>query len=158
MGNFLSQLEKPGKEIINSSEKTKKENQTKEEIIAQHAAKLKNKEEKREQFLDYMNGKDCLGCKVVATVNPLVLAGITGYYYKKQNIKFLKPSWRYCIHATYGTLIFGLVWMSFMGLTGSYSIKRSNETFTEYLQRDNQTVMNNARALFKSDRTDKVKE
>lgn len=48
--------------------------------------------------------------------------------------------------------------MSFMGLTGSYSLKRSNETLTEYLQRDNQTVMNNARALFKSDRTDKVKE
>lgn len=157
MGNFISQLEKPGIATINQ-EKTKKENQTKEEIIAEHAIKLKSKEEKREQFLDLMNGKDCMSCKVIATVNPLILAGITGYYYRKQNIKFLKPSWRFCIHATYGSLIFGLVWMSFMGLTGSYTLKRSNETITEYLQRDNQTVINNARALFKSDPTDKVKD
>jgi hypothetical protein len=63
------------------------------------------------------DGRDCLSCKIIATVTPLALCAYTIQNYRKQNFKAIhKNNYRYMTKTAYGFVAaskYNLIWPSF---------------------------------------------
>lgn len=63
------------------------------------------------------DGRDCLSCKIIATVTPLALCAYTIKNYRKQNFKAIhKNNYRYMTKIAYGFVAaskYNLIWPSF---------------------------------------------
>lgn len=83
------------------------------------------------------DGRDCLSCKIIATITPLALCAYTIQNYRKQNFKAMhKNNYRYMTKISYGFVAASCLWMSFLSATGGWLAPREEEGLQEFFERD----------------------